>query len=73
VTGLAEVHIAGLIFHQQIGLGRTVRLVAGQTVHRGLYFARRRIHQVLHWMLLGRMAQTCLDGKHGHGAEIIRR
>src|SRR5271169_2343038 len=59
---VAERHVVGLVFHQQIRLRRTVRLMAGHAVKLFLNLGSvRGIHDVLHWMTQHRMAGAVLN------------
>ena len=74
MTGHAEGHIVGLVFHQQSRLGGGVRLVAGQAVH-GLQDLGqiRRVHNVADRMSIYRVIASVLDRQDRNLPEIILR
>ena len=56
---IAERHVVGLVFHQQIGLSRSVRLMAGETTERRLDLALIGwVHHVGDGVILHRVTQA---------------
>ena len=65
MAGGAKCHIVRLILHQQVGLGRRMRLVAGQAVDLLINLAGvGRVHHVADGMPHNRVAASILQRQH---------
>ena len=71
MAGLAEVHVVGLILHQQARLGRCMRLMAARAAYSGQDLGCGRVHHVLHRMAGGRVPQAVLQRQDCHLEEVI--
>lgn len=74
VTAVAEIHVVGLILDQQIGLRRSVRLMARQAIQGDEDVgAILRIHQIRDRMPFHRMAQAILQRQNRYLGEVVFR
>src|ERR1700687_2229221 len=72
VAGVAECHVVLLVFHQQTGLRRSVRLMAAQASHVSLDLGYiRRIHHVGDGVTCHRMAQPEPQRQNRHLVLLI--
>ena len=71
MASFAEIHVVGLIFHQQARLGRGVRLVTASAAYGCDHLFGCGIDDILDRMVGGRVTKPVFQRKQGHFGKVV--